>query len=530
MALLRALQALLGVTPCLYLALLQPATATPFLGATAPEQLQGMLQRAAATLFTAHSERGPAFAAAAAAIDHPHRDGGDAVKAKAAPRRRATSLTVASFNIRYSNDANYDSARAPLQRLKRALTGQQQLYEDPALHPAPSSASDAGANKRRTQRSPSLRHKYWGERSWFLRGPRIADTVLFHDWDLFAMQEVLDAQYSNLRQWLGDDYATVGVGRDDGRRAGEAVPLWWKRDVLELVGESEGGVGRHGVEHFWLSPTPERAGSVGWDAGLTRMCTHVSLRILETGEVVHVFSTHYDDRGVVARVESSRLILERAKKAARRTQRWMRANGLDEAEEPLMVLLGDLNSPRSEASWTTLVAGHYGVPHRHSTEADVEDSPTFLDVALSVPTRHRSPYLDANESHHGAQLASGAVAPAPFSTNISSADVGHLSLPYGPLRTFTGFEPSPRSAEEDRLDFIMLLDNGAVVDQTRRDAVFPPSSEVEAQQEQRQHREQRQQEGKWKVKSYGVVPSWSEGDAGFLISDHRPVVARIEKR
>ncbi|EPQ29197.1 uncharacterized protein PFL1_03484 [Pseudozyma flocculosa PF-1] len=499
----------LALAPCLFLTLLQPAIAHPFLSSTAPDQLKRIVQRAVSHQQQQQQQQ----------QQHPFPVSDD----HAPPtRKRATSLTIASFNIRYSNDANYDSARAPLQRIKRAITGRKQSQQHvdeavPALpHQTPLVAR--GAN-------PALRQKYWGERSWFLRGPRIADTVLFHNWDLFAMQEVLDAPYSNLRQWIGDDYQTVGVGRDDGRRAGEAVPLWWKRDVLELVPESQGGVGPKGYEHFWLSPTPEKVGSVGWDAGLTRMCTHVALRIRDTGELVHVFSTHYDNAGVVARSESSKLILRRAQQAADKTKQWQRRHhpaGSDKADdvaEPLVILVGDLNSPRNEGSWTSLVGGHYSVPKDQTGST----GPSFLDTALSVPTLHTSPYLTIDESPRDAQLASGSVAPQPFTTNITSSERGRLSVPYGPLRTFTDFEPSDRTAVEDRLDFIMLLDNGAVVDQTRDDAVLEGTKK-------RSDGGGKTEGGRWRIRSHGVVSSWSETDAGFLISDHRPVVTRIESR
>lgn len=109
-------------------------------------------------------------------------------------------------------------------------------------------------------------HQEWGEQLWSLRRYRIADTALFQNWDLFAFQEVKHNQLEDLASLLGDEYDWEGVGRDDGKNKGEAVPVFWKRDRLERVGREHGGVGQHGVQHFWLSPTPSVPGSVGWDA------------------------------------------------------------------------------------------------------------------------------------------------------------------------------------------------------------------------------------------------------------------------
>jgi hypothetical protein len=46
------------------------------------------------------------------------------------------------------------------------------------------------------------------------------------------------------------------VCRNDGKRQGEAVPIFWRKDVATLKS----------VEHFWLSDEPEKPGSIGWDA------------------------------------------------------------------------------------------------------------------------------------------------------------------------------------------------------------------------------------------------------------------------
>lgn len=85
------------------------------------------------------------------------------------------------------------------------------------------------------------------------------------------------------------------------------------------------------------------------------MCTHLALRLRTDPAVsvtahpslrapIHVFSTHYDHKGVVARAKSSDLIVEQASIARRQSRKF---TGL----EPLIVLAGDLNSPREEQGW-----------------------------------------------------------------------------------------------------------------------------------------------------------------------------------
>lgn len=84
----------------------------------------------------------------------------------------------------------------------------------------------------------------WGETPWVERQEKVADTVLFYDPDVVGFQEVLVNQMKDLTKLLGDDlYDHVGVGRDDGKEAGEYVPIFYKREKLELVD----------LEHIWLS-------------------------------------------------------------------------------------------------------------------------------------------------------------------------------------------------------------------------------------------------------------------------------------
>ncbi|PWN54427.1 hypothetical protein IE53DRAFT_308337 [Violaceomyces palustris] len=453
-------------------------------------------------------------------------------------------INLGSFNIRFSSSPSFLAAKLKLEALKAKV----------------------GQVARRGEALPesSIPSQHWGEKEWEMRRSHIADTVIFNDWDIFAFQEVIDHQYKDLADLLGPEYDHVGVGRNDGKEDGEAVPVFWKNEKFERVNQKQGGIGEDGVEHFWLSPTPEVVGSVGWDAVLTRMCTHVSLRSIETGEILHVFSTHYDHMGVLAREKSSELLVKRAREAVRSTNAWISlpAQSLSEAE-PLVILIGDLNSPRNEKGWKTLVAGHYSLPESEIPSRD-RDNTTFLDTAMSLRTRMRNIYLDYNEPKEDRLIATGVKAtndPAPglclgqwpSDSGGGKPCLGLMTNPWGPKRTFTDFQPSPRTAVEDRIDFILLLDNGAIKDETRSDTrvrvddLLTPlaldPSRVGAAKEagvgrkrgvierpsQDADRAGSEEEKRWRIRTHGVIPNWSEGDAGFLVSDHRAVMTRIER-
>jgi hypothetical protein len=94
------------------------------------------------------------------------------------------------------------------------------------------------------------------ERPWHERRQVIVDQVHYERPDILGAQEVLDHQLRDLTAML-PEYDHIGVGRDDGVRAGEAVPIFWRRDRFARTGPPR---------HFWLSKTPEVPGSRNWDA------------------------------------------------------------------------------------------------------------------------------------------------------------------------------------------------------------------------------------------------------------------------
>ena len=178
------------------------------------------------------------------------------------------------------------------------------------------------------------------------------------------------------REGTTDLFSYRSIGRNDGKKAGEAVPIFYRKSRFSLSS----------VRHFWLSPTPEVPGSKGWDAGQPRMVTIARLIDLhsaartEKGELeeIIVANTHWDDRGLEARTESAKLILELLDNESKNVTR--EENG----KQPLVVLLGDLNSPAEEAGYQTLTGGRY-------LEKKIShDDKTFWDSRHEIATRRTS--------------------------------------------------------------------------------------------------------------------------------------------
>ena len=62
---------------------------------------------------------------------------------------------------------------------------------------------------------------------------------------------------------------------------------------------------------FWLSETPEVAGSKGWDGACERIATWAILQDKLTGKECFVLNTHLDHVGVAARREGVKLVLDK---------------------------------------------------------------------------------------------------------------------------------------------------------------------------------------------------------------------------
>lgn len=136
-----------------------------------------------------------------------------------------------------------------------------------------------------------------GDNAWPHRKEWVAEILQRERLDLLGVQEALAGQVDFLQQQL-DEFEVYSVGRDDGKRKGEATAIFYRKERFERV---DAGT-------FWLSDKPDVVGSVGWDAALTRICSWVRLRDRKSGRLVVFFNTHFDHVGEQARRESATLI------------------------------------------------------------------------------------------------------------------------------------------------------------------------------------------------------------------------------
>ncbi len=137
-----------------------------------------------------------------------------------------------------------------------------------------------------------------GENAWSIRKNYVSEIVKKNNADILGIQEGLKNQVDYLAKELSD-YSWIGIGRDDGKEAGEYSAVFYKKDRFDKLESST----------FWLSETPGKPG-LGWDAVCSRIVTWGKFKDKNTGKIFYIFNTHFDHMGKIAR-KNSALLLKR---------------------------------------------------------------------------------------------------------------------------------------------------------------------------------------------------------------------------
>ncbi len=182
----------------------------------------------------------------------------------------------------------------------------------------------ASYNIRNANQSDSINGNGWHQRC-----PVITQLVSFYDFDIWGAQEVLNRQLNDLLAGL-PQYTSVGVGRDDGKTKGEYAPIFYKKDKITLLKSGD----------FWLSEQTDHPNK-GWDAALPRICSWGYFKDKKSGLKFWFFNLHMDHVGVVARSESSKLVLKKIQEMC--------------GKEPV-ILTGDFNVDQTHEGYDILTA------------------------------------------------------------------------------------------------------------------------------------------------------------------------------
>ena len=138
-----------------------------------------------------------------------------------------------------------------------------------------------------------------GTNSWRYRYPATIEMLRDQMPDVFGVQEALVYQVEFLEENMRD-YNCVGIGRENGRKKGEFMSIFWNKKTISMI--------KWGT--FWLSDTPEKP-SVGWDAACYRTATWALMKDKKTGEKFYFVNTHLDHVGNEARKNGLKLIVDK---------------------------------------------------------------------------------------------------------------------------------------------------------------------------------------------------------------------------
>ena len=208
-----------------------------------------------------------------------------------------------------------------------------------------------------------------GENAWPSRKNKAASQILFHDVHILGVQEALHDQMMDLKEWL-TDFSYVGVGRDDGKTAGEYSAIFYDSTRLKLLK----------TQTFWLSEQPNVPGSKSWDAAITRIVTWAEFKDRKTKRKFFVFNTHFDHIGKTARAESAKIILQKVKEIAGKHPVIVTGDfNSTPSDDPYKIITDSNNPDRLTDSKTICLTPHYGPTGTFNAFKDKEISDEPID-------------------------------------------------------------------------------------------------------------------------------------------------------
>ena len=138
-----------------------------------------------------------------------------------------------------------------------------------------------------------------GDNHWLKRREQLFALLREQQADVVGLQEALHGQIEEILAAVpGYDY--VGVGRSDGRQAGEYAAILYRSARLHA----------RRTDTFWFSDTPGVVKSTSWGNQIERICTWAYFED-ERGVPFYVYNVHLDHQSQPSRERSAALLLQR---------------------------------------------------------------------------------------------------------------------------------------------------------------------------------------------------------------------------
>lgn len=139
-----------------------------------------------------------------------------------------------------------------------------------------------------------------GADSWPYRKDFLFEVIRESGADLIGLQEALRFQIDEIRAAL-PQYDEIGVGRDDGKSAGEYSAILFLKHRFDVQASGT----------FWFSDTPETPGSMTWGNSFPRVCTWGEFADKTLGRKFYMYNLHLDHISQPSREKSALLLAQR---------------------------------------------------------------------------------------------------------------------------------------------------------------------------------------------------------------------------
>ena len=183
--------------------------------------------------------------------------------------------------------------------------------------------------------------------------------------DLLGVQEARELQVEDFEHAL-PDYDFYGIGRDDGKIAGEFSGIFYRK----------GRFTRKDAGSFWLSATPEEPGTTFSYNKLPRIASWVRLGDNKSNREFVLLNMHWDHQDEQAREKSATLVRQRLGAIAK--------------GGPIIVT-GDLNSNEDTKAFATLSVMNQKVASSAiATEKSIRSDRQMRRVSTAGKARRRA--------------------------------------------------------------------------------------------------------------------------------------------
>jgi endonuclease/exonuclease/phosphatase family metal-dependent hydrolase len=209
--------------------------------------------------------------------------------------------------------------------------------------------------------------------AWDARKEMVLKVIRGSKPGIIGLQEVLRGQLDDLIKGL-NGYSAFGVGRDDGKNAGEFSPVLFDTTLYSLLNGSV----------FWISRTPHVPGSVSWNTACTRIITWVCLKDKVSQDTLFVFNTHFDHISGEAREHGAEMMVAAADSLG--------------GDKPV-IITGDFNSTDTTRAYKIITSGNPIAMYdtRRSLQAKPDITTTFIGFPADLGKREVIDFIFINK-------------------------------------------------------------------------------------------------------------------------------------